>query len=101
MVIAENVPFSRVAGALASLSEILIIEFPDRDDSQVQRLLAHKPENHSYDMDKFESGFTEFFAIERRLHIKESRRYLYLMRRIYRLETNAIQMERSPRIFCI
>jgi SAM-dependent methyltransferase len=81
MVLAENVPFSRVAEVLSRLAKDLIIEFPDRDDSQVQRLLSHKPENHRYDRDEFEKGFERFYDTREKVKIKGSERWIYNMRK--------------------
>ena len=79
MVIAENVPFERVASALSRLASMLVIEFPDHNDSQVQRLLQQKDENHKYNRVEFEKGFEQFFQIKDRVQIEGSCRFLYIM----------------------
>lgn len=80
--ISNNVPFSRVAGFLASLAEFLIIEFVPKQDSQVQLLLKTREDVFpEYDAPSFEREFGEHYAIERQEPIDGSTRTLYLMRR--------------------
>jgi SAM-dependent methyltransferase len=65
--ITGNVPVAEFLDWLRSLDCALVIEFPDRDDPMVQRLLSGKAEaaNPDYDRATFERALGERFAIER------------------------------------
>jgi ribosomal protein L11 methylase PrmA len=67
VVIAGNVPVAAFLGWLRSLDCALVIEFPDREDPMVQRLLSGKTEtaNPDYDRETFERALAERFDIER------------------------------------
>jgi ribosomal protein L11 methylase PrmA len=81
LAISANVPLERVAAFLRKACRTLIIEFVPKQDSQVQRLLASRPDVFpDYTSDGFEAAFVEHFAIERAEPIVETERTLYLMR---------------------
>jgi ribosomal protein L11 methylase PrmA len=67
VVIAGNVPVAAFLDWLRSLDSALVIEFPDREDPMVQRLLSGKTEtaNPDYDRETFERALVERFDIER------------------------------------
>jgi ribosomal protein L11 methylase PrmA len=67
VVIAGNVPVAEFLDWLRSLDSALVIEFPDRDDPMVQRLLSGKTEaaNPDYDGERFERALGERFRVER------------------------------------
>jgi hypothetical protein len=67
VVIAGNVPVMEFLDWLHSLDSALVIEFPDRDDPMVQRLLSGKSEtaNPDYDRATFERALGDRFEIER------------------------------------
>ncbi len=79
----RNVPFSRIAEILSGITDSLIIEFPDRDDSMVRYLLEGKREfvDHFnfYTRSFFEESFCQYFQIRESIKIKDSNRTLYLM----------------------
>jgi SAM-dependent methyltransferase len=77
--IAANVPLAEIVDWLASLGGVLVIEFADREDEMVQRLLARKPEDAhpDYHADSFERALTERFDISRREELASGRRTLY------------------------
>lgn len=82
LAIANNVPLPSLAGFLARLCRDLIIEFVPKQDSQVQRMLASRPDIFdSYSQEEFERAFAGFFHTVRRVPILESERTLYLLRR--------------------
>jgi hypothetical protein len=60
----------------------LIIEFVPKSDSQVQRLLASRVDifDH-YTRDDFEEIFRQRFDILEAVQVRESERFIYLMRR--------------------
>jgi hypothetical protein len=80
LAIGRNVPFAELVGWLRSLEARLVIEFADRDDPMVQRLLAAKrAETHeSYDRDGFERALCRDFELERREQLASGTRTLYL-----------------------
>jgi hypothetical protein len=81
LAISGNVPLGRVASFLRRACRSLIIEFVPKEDSQVRRLLATRPDIFDeYTRDGFESAFVEHFAIDRAEPIAGSERTLYLMR---------------------
>jgi hypothetical protein len=65
--ITGNVPIAEFLGWLRSLDCTLVIEFPDREDPMVQRLLSGKTEtaNPDYDRATFERALGDRFEIAR------------------------------------
>jgi hypothetical protein len=78
-----NVRFDKSAEFFSGFSKYLIIEFPKREDSWVQRLLKSKREfeNHFdyYSIESFESAYSAFFNIKEKETILDSERVLYLL----------------------
>ena len=82
LAIANNVPLPEVARYFATLTDHLIVEFVDKADSQVQRLLASREDVFpGYTHEGFEAGFGEYFDIEAREQPRGSKRTLYLMKK--------------------
>ncbi|HEX5781611.1 MAG TPA: hypothetical protein VFX80_06800 [Solirubrobacteraceae bacterium] len=67
VVITGNVPVREFLDWLRSLDCALVIEFPDREDEMVQRLLAGKTDkaNPDYERETFERALGERFEVER------------------------------------
>ena len=82
LAIGRNVPFEELVGWLNGLGARLVVEFADRDDPMVERLLAAKrAETHQgYGREGFEAALRERFAIERREELGSGTRTLYLAR---------------------
>jgi len=81
LAISANVPLVRIARFLRKVSPRLIIEFVPKSDSQVQRLLASRPDIFpEYTQEGFEAAFSGEFTIDRAEAIVDSQRTLYLMR---------------------
>jgi hypothetical protein len=80
LAIGRNVPFAELVGWLRSLGGRLVIEFADRDDPMVERLLAAKrTEVHeNYGREEFERALRDGFAIERSEELGSGTRTLYL-----------------------
>ncbi len=82
MAIGNNVPLERVANFFATCGEWLIVEFVPKSDSQVQRLLRNRldifPE---YTREGFEKAFSGTFTIKQSSSIRDSERWLYMMKR--------------------
>ncbi|WP_411893732.1 class I SAM-dependent methyltransferase [Winogradskyella sp. A2] len=84
MSLSGNVPFKDSAKFFSTFSKTLIIEFPKRNDSWVQRLLKAKGDFESYfdfyNIDNFEKSYSEFYDIIEKLEVKNSERVMYLMK---------------------
>jgi hypothetical protein len=80
LAIGRNVPFAELVAWLRGLDARLVIEFADRDDPMVARLLAAKrAEVHeSYDREAFEGALREGFELTRREELASGTRTLYL-----------------------
>ncbi len=85
MTLSGNIPFKMSANFFASFSKYLIIEFPKRDDSWVQRLLSSKGEfqNHFkfYTIENFRKDYLSYFETIDEICINNSERVLFLLRR--------------------
>lgn len=83
LAISNNLPFSHIASGFVKLGKYLVVEFIDKEDSQVQILLANREDIfHEYTKEHFEKAFAVYFKILRGTPIKGSKRVLYLMERI-------------------
>jgi hypothetical protein len=80
-----NVPFENSASFFASFSENLIIEFPKRADSYATRLLNAKAEFKDqfghYNLENFESVYSQYFDVIDKKIIEDSERVLYLFKK--------------------
>ncbi len=80
LAISNNLPFGHIAKYFAQLSNNLIIEFVDKQDSQVQKLLFSREDIfNQYTQQNFEKVFSDYFEIKDKQSIKYSYRTLYLM----------------------
>jgi hypothetical protein len=79
VVISANVPMAALLSWLAGIADELLIEFVDRDDPMVQRLLARKrPGSHpDYDRATFERLLHERFNVARSESLGSGVRTLY------------------------
>ena len=84
MSLSGNVPFSQSAKFFSGFSKHLIIEFPKRNDSWVQRLLNNKADfkDHFdfYNIDNFIAEYSKVFEIVEEKEIKESNRVIFLLK---------------------
>jgi hypothetical protein len=73
--IAGNVPVPELLDWLRSLDARLVIEFPDRSDPMVRRLLGGKREgsNPDYERDAFERALEERFTVDRSAAVTDTR----------------------------
>jgi len=82
MTLSGNIPFEMSAEFFASFSKHLIIEFPKRSDSWVQRLLNTKGEFKEhfdfYTIDNFESSYLQYFTLIEKVVIGNSERVMFL-----------------------
>jgi SAM-dependent methyltransferase len=82
LAISNNVPLPRVAEFFAACGEWLIVEFVPKDDSQVQKLLRNRLDIFSkYTQAGFEESFKIYYSIIESSAVRDSERWLYLMRR--------------------
>jgi 2-polyprenyl-3-methyl-5-hydroxy-6-metoxy-1,4-benzoquinol methylase len=82
LVISNNVPLERVAEFFAGCGEWLVVEFVPKSDSQVQKLLRSRKDIFSeYTRTGFETSFGQWFTIQSSSAIRDSERWLYLMKR--------------------
>jgi SAM-dependent methyltransferase len=77
--IAANVPLAEVVDWLSSLGGALVVEFADRGDPMVERLMARKREDAhpDYGSEQFERELGRRFEITRREELASGRRTLY------------------------
>ena len=85
MTLSGNITFEMSANFFSSFSEHLIIEFPMKNDSWVQRLLKSKGEFEVhfdfYNLDNFKSNYLKYFNIVEEQTINGSERVLFLLKR--------------------
>jgi ribosomal protein L11 methylase PrmA len=82
LAISNNVPLDEIASFFASVASYLIIEFIDKKDSQVQKLLQNREDIFgNYNEEGFKQAFAPFFNIESCEKISQSHRTVFLMRR--------------------
>jgi len=80
LAISNNVPFPYLATCFAKMGKYLIVEFIDKQDSQVQILLANRKDIFpNYTKKDFEQAFLPYYTIKESVSIKGSKRTLYLM----------------------
>lgn len=84
MSLSGNITFKMSAAFFASFSKQLIIEFPKRGDSWVERLLNSKGEfkDHFnfYNIETFEEAYLSYFDIVEKQDVGDSKRVLYLLK---------------------
>ena len=80
--ITRNVPVREIVDWLASLGGTVLVEFPERTDPMVQRLLAGKRDgaHEDYERAHFESCLREAFVVERQQELPSGQRVLYQAR---------------------
>ncbi len=82
LAITYKAPFLYQAQAFSKMGKFLIVEFVDREDSQVQLLVTNRDDILSeFTKENFEKAFQQYFKIKEETKIKGSKRTLYLMER--------------------
>ncbi|MFH2204197.1 MAG: methyltransferase [Elusimicrobiota bacterium] len=82
MVITHNIPLAEFVAWLAELGGDLVIEFIDKQDPMVRRLLLNKADQYAdYERSCFESCLSRYFTIVRQQALSGERRVLYYGRR--------------------
>ena len=78
--ITYNVPLSYIRDYFSKIGKYLIIEFVEKTDSQVRKMLLNREDIFDdFSIDNFESVFCEKYNIVDKMQIKNSNRSLYLM----------------------
>jgi ribosomal protein L11 methylase PrmA len=82
LAISNNVPLPTLATFFGRLAEHLVVEFVPKEDSQVSRLLATRPDIFpDYHEAGFEAAFSSVFRIDRRCAVPGTSRVLFAMTR--------------------
>lgn len=80
LAIANNVPLHQIAAYFSKLGHWLIIEFVDKDDSQVKRLLSSRKDIFAdYSQASFEENFALYFTMVEKVSIDGTQRTIYLL----------------------
>ncbi len=78
LTITYNLPFSMVAEHIRSYDAELIIEFVDREDSQVKKLLCNKDDDYAhYNREEFEKAFLVYFKCDTQKDVAGTHRTIY------------------------
>jgi hypothetical protein len=81
LAISNNVPLSRIAEFFTECGEWLVVEFVPKSDSQVQKLLRSRQDIFGeYTREGFEKTFGQWYTIRESSAIRDSARWLYLMK---------------------
>lgn len=82
LAITANVPLGEIVAWLRALEATVVVEFPDRQDPMVRRLLAGKlaGAHPDYERERFERHLRERFTVERIEALPSDTRVLYLAR---------------------
>jgi hypothetical protein len=76
--LSANVPIPMFLDWLRSLNASLVIEFVDRDDEMVEKLLQHKRERHEdYNLAAFETELARRFEVLDQRPLKDGKRRIY------------------------
>ena len=80
LAIGKNIPLYKIAEFFSQFGKFLIIEFVNKDDSQVQKLLINRKDIFvEYSEESFEKAFTSNFKILEKHYLDNSDRLIYLM----------------------
>ena len=81
--ITYNIPFYKMRDYFSKIAPYLIIEFVEKKDSQIQKMLLNRKDIfEDYNMKNFEEEFTKRYEILNKTQIDGSCRFMYLMRKI-------------------
>jgi len=82
LVISNNIPFEYIASTFSSLTDMLIIEFVSKEDSQVQKLLATRQDIWpNYTEENFEDVFTKYYSSMKKYPISNTKRTIYFFQK--------------------
>ena len=82
LVLTEGIPFTQLAPFFHSMLEnggTLLMEFVPKEDSQVQRMMAARPESLAgYSLEAMRTAFAGFFHEARQAPVEDSKRILFI-----------------------
>ena len=85
LAISNNLPLDKIAKFFNGLTNVLIIEFVPKTDSQVKKLLLNRHDIFPlYEQKSFEKFFLVYFSIEAQKIIPDTDRTLYRMKRLFK-----------------
>jgi hypothetical protein len=80
--IGKNIPFEKIAGFFAKMTNYLLIEFVPKHDQKINYMLRQKKDIYTeYNEEHFTKAFERHFFIERKQEIADSGRILYQMKK--------------------
>lgn len=80
--ITYNIPLFKIRDYFSKISPYLIIEYIEKEDSQIQKMLLNREDIfNDYNLENFENIFSEEYEILQKDKVGSSNRYLYLMRK--------------------
>lgn len=80
LAISNNLPMEKIAEFFSSLAPYLIIEFVEKEDTQVQKLLVSRDDIFKeYTIEGFEHTFAQYYNIIDKIPVKDTKRTLYLL----------------------
>lgn len=83
LAISKNIPLEYIAKYFCSLSDVLLVEFVPKEDSQVKKLLSNRKDIFStYNIKNFTVEFSKYYSIVKKIKIDDSLRTLFLMKKI-------------------
>jgi len=82
LAIGKNIPLSKIAETLSSISTFLIIEFVPKNDGKVQLLLQNRKDIFTdYSIENFENEFQNYFTLKSKEVVKNTERVIYLFKK--------------------
>lgn len=82
LAIAKNISFQQLASFFSSICNTLVIEFVPKDDPKVQNMLQWRKDIfEDYTIEQFEKSFADFFLLDQKITVKNSRRILLTLRK--------------------
>jgi len=82
LAIGKNIPFEKIAEFFQKITKYLVIEFIPKEDEKIQFMLNQKKDIYiDYTEENFVKAFGQFFLIEKKQPIGDSKRVLYLMKK--------------------
>ena len=80
--ITYNIPFYKMCNYFSKIAPYLIIEFVNKNDSQIKKMLLNRKDIFDdYSIENFEQEFSKVYEIKNKTVIKNTNRIMYLMRK--------------------
>lgn len=76
--IANNIPLAHISNYFSQITKHLLIEYIPKSDSQVKKLLQHRPDIfYNYTQSLFETSFKKNFKLIQKTQINQTDRFIY------------------------